>query len=360
MRRFIDLSFGTLLFLSIFVVMKTKHIIALSITAATLMGTGAYFAPLFLTKNEKEAIVYIYPDMDKEELADTLKSRLGVKFGGRTATMLRLLDADMTKRAGAYRIEENMSPLHAARRLQRGSQTGVRFTFSYARTKEQFAERVSHRLLMSKDSLLNRLNDPTFCRKYGKTPETISSIFFPDSYEFYWTVSPDDFADRMYVFYNAFWNEERKAKAAALGLSPDEVTTLASIVEEEIAKRDEAGKVARLYINRLRKGILLQADPTVKFAIGDFSLRRIYGSMLKTDSPYNTYMYKGLPPGPIRFAGKRTIDAVLDAPEHPYIYMCAKEDFSGYHNFTASYAEHKANARRYQRELNRRGIKKNS
>ena len=128
--------------------------------------------------------------------------------------------------------------------------------------------------------------------------------------------------------------------------------------EEEIAKRDEAGKVARLYINRVRKGMLLQADPTVKFALGDFKLRRIWGYMLKTDSPYNTYVYKGLPPGPIRFVEKRTIDAVLDAPSHPYIYMCAKEDFSGYHNFTASWEEHKNNARRYQRELNRRGIKK--
>jgi UPF0755 protein len=136
------------------------------------------------------------------------------------------------------------------------------------------------------------------------------------------------------------------------------VVTIGSIVEEEIAKRDEAGKVARLYINRVRKGMLLQADPTVKFALGDFKLRRIWGYMLQTDSPYNTYVYKGLPPGPIRFVEKRTIDAVLDAPSHPYIYMCAKEDFSGYHNFTASWEEHKNNARRYQRELNRRGIKK--
>ncbi len=337
--------------------MKKILFIITAIITITIIAIGIYTIPFFSNKSEKETIIYIYPNMRHHSLTDSLKSHFGEKFGDRTAFVLELLETDLSKRIGAYKIPQGTSPYHAARILQRGGQTGIRFTFNYARTKEQFAERVSRRLLMSKEDLLTLLNDSDFCKQYGKTPETISSIFFPDTYDFYWTVKPEDFVKTMYSYYTRFWNEERQAKAKNIGLTPDEVTTLAAIVEEEIAKQDEAGKVARLYMNRLNKGLLLQADPTVKFAIGDFSLRRIYSHMLKIDSPYNTYKYKGLPPGPIRFVKKRTIDAVLNAPVHPYIFMCAKEDFSGYHNFTASYAEHKANARRYQRELNRRNIK---
>lgn len=338
--------------------MKQKLLIALSIFVAIGISLGLYALPFFVQKNEKDTIIYIYPNMTDKAFADSLKACLGEDFGGKTTTMLGYLNADISQRTGAYKIPQGTSPFRAARVLKQGQQTGIRFSFNYVRTVEQFAERVSRRLLMSKEDLLSKLTDAEFCKKYGKTPETIVTVFQPDTYEFYWTVSPEYFTDTMFAYYKRYWNDERKQKAERLGLTPDEVVTLGSIVEEEIAKRDEAGKVARLYINRIKKGILLQADPTVKFAIGDFSLRRIYGDMLKTNSPYNTYVNKGLPPGPIRFVEKRTIDAVLDAPEHNYIYMCAKEDFSGYHNFTADYAVHRENARRYQRELNRRGITK--
>ncbi len=162
---------------------------------------------------------------------------------------------------------------------------------------------------------------------------------------------------RLLDYRNRFWSKERRSKAASLGLTPSQVATIASIVEEETAKADEKPKVARLYLNRLKKGIKLQADPTVKFATGDFTLRRITGKHLAIESPYNTYKVNGLPPGPIRIPAAATIDAVLNAPKHDYIYMCAKEDFSGYHNFASDYATHMANARRYQAELNRRGIR---
>ncbi|MDE5595777.1 MAG: endolytic transglycosylase MltG, partial [Muribaculaceae bacterium] len=154
-----------------------------------------------------------------------------------------------------------------------------------------------------------------------------------------------------------FWNEERRAKAASMGINPVGIATVASIVEEETAKKDERPKVARLYLNRLKRGMLLQADPTVKFAIGDFGLRRIYNTHLTVDSPYNTYKYKGLPPGPIRIPERSTLEAVLDAPAHNYIYMCAKEDFSGYHNFATDIAEHNRNAARYHRALSQRNIR---
>ncbi len=336
---------------------KRNILIISAVAVVAIVATCAYIAPFFLDKNGKDTIVYIYPEMTNKQFADSLKSRLGEDFGNKTAQMAGWLDIDLSKRTGAYMVDSGMTPINAAKQLQRGGQTGIKFTFNYVRTAEQFAERVSRRLLMSKNDLLSLLTDPAFCQQYGKTPQTIVSIFFPDSYEFYWTTKPEDFVAKMYKNYTNFWNEERKAKAKAIKLTPDEVSTLASIVEEETAKRDERGKVARLYINRINKGMLLQADPTVKFGIGDFSIRRITRKMLQVESPYNTYKHKGLPPGPIRLPEKSTLDAVLNAPTHNYVYMCAKEDFSGYHNFAVGYAEHKANARRYQRELNRRGIR---
>lgn len=179
----------------------------------------------------------------------------------------------------------------------------------------------------------------------------------PDTYEVYWTADPRKTIQKILKNNDAFWTEERRAKAQALGLTPDQVGVIASIAEEETAKADELGKVARLYINRLERGMKLQADPTVKFAVGDFSIKRIGGKMLDTDSPYNTYRYAGLPPGPIRIPARRTLQAVLDAPVHDYIYMCAKSDFSGYHDFTSDYSIHKRNAAAFRKALDARGIK---
>ncbi|MDE7125694.1 MAG: endolytic transglycosylase MltG, partial [Muribaculaceae bacterium] len=173
----------------------------------------------------------------------------------------------------------------------------------------------------------------------------------------YWTASPAAIVENLVDVRDRFWNDSRSAKARAIGLTPAQVATVASIVEEETAKADERPLVARLYLNRLEKGMPLQADPTVKFSLGEFGLRRITGAHLKVESPYNTYKYKGLPPGPIRIADRSAIDDVLDAPRHNYIYMCAKEDFSGYHNFATDYASHANNARRYRQALDRRGIK---
>ena len=205
--------------------------------------------------------------------------------------------------------------------------------------------------------MLQLLGDEQFCAKYGQTPATMPAILFPDSYEYYWNVKAERLIDDLASYSKRFWNDDRRRKAESLGLTPEEVVTVASIAEEESAKRDERGKIGRLYINRLQSGMPLQADPTVKFAIGDFGIRRITVEMTKYDSPYNTYRYAGLPPGPIRFVEKATIDNILNSEPTNYIYMCAKEDFSGYHNFAATYAEHCANARRYHIELNKRGIK---
>lgn len=190
----------------------------------------------------------------------------------------------------------------------------------------------------------------------GLTKEEQASAFIPDTYQFYWTDSPARVVNKLFAERSSFWNDGRVAKAKALGLTPEQVHTLASIVEEETNKADEQGTVARLYLNRIKRGMPLQADPTVKFAVGDFSLKRIVGEHLKIDSPYNTYRNTGLPPGPIRIAERGTLQRVLDAPENNYIYMCAKSDFSGYHDFTADYNRHRINAARYHRALSARGL----
>ena len=339
--------------------MKRKILlISLSVVAVVAILVASFVLPLFYSEFKLlERIVYIYPGLTADEQLKSVESQLGDEFGERTITMLNLLEVDLSNRIGAYSIKRGTTPYQAARILQRGGQTGIRVVINNVRTLDQLAERVTKDLLMSKEELLELLNDKDFCAKYGKTPQTIATIFFPDTYDFFWTVTPEKFVDRMFGYYNKFWTDERKEKATKLGLTPDGVSTIASIAEEETAKRDERGKVARLYVNRVKMGMPLQADPTVKFALGDFSIRRIYAYMLKVDSPYNTYKNKGLPPGPIRMPEKATLESVLNAPAHNYIYMCAKEDFSGYHNFAVSYADHKANARRYQRELNRRKIK---
>lgn len=314
--------------------------------------------PFFAHTARGTAIVIV--TNDPESSLDSLSQAEGELFCKLVKTTMSMLGTDPADRAGAYMVEEGETPIGVARKIRNRQQISILFTFNNIRTKDEFIESACRKFMFGvngKEQLKHDLSDSTFCAAYGKTPETIISIFLPDSYQFYYTVDEEDFIKRLAGYYEKFWNDERKSKAAALGLTPDQVSIIASIVEEETAKKNERGKVARLYMNRFKKGMKLQADPTVKFAIGDFSIRRITNKMLRTESPYNTYLNEGLPPGPIRIPEKSTIDAVLDAPQHNYLYMCAKEDFSGYHNFTSSYAEHMANAAKYQAELNKRNIK---
>lgn len=243
------------------------------------------------------------------------------------------------------------------RKITRGAQTPVKLTFNNLRTLQQLADRIGGKFLMSGDEFTKALNNSQTLQKMNCDTNNVRVIFFPDTYEFYWNITPEKLIDEFYSYYEKWWDKEgRRAKASSLGLSPQQVSIVASIVEEETNDKAERGMVARLYMNRLQNGMKLQADPTVKFALQDFSLRRISGPILFTNSPYNTYKFAGLPPGPIRLPEKATIEAVLNAPQHNYVYMCAKEDFSGRHNFTTSYAEHMANAKKYQDALNKRGI----
>ncbi|QGY42986.1 endolytic transglycosylase MltG [Maribellus comscasis] len=258
----------------------------------------------------------------------------------------------MAIKPGRYLFEKGMNSNEIVNMLRGGLQEPIDVTFNNVHFKEDLAGKVSKYIQADSLSILNLFYNNEKIKEYGFSPETFRAMFIPNTYEFYWTTSADEFADRMKLEYERFWNEERRAKAAELNLTPVEVITLASIVQSETSKKEELPVIAGLYINRLKRGQLLQADPTVKYAVGDFSLKRILNRHLEIESPYNTYKYVGLPPGPINFPETATIDAVLNYEKHNYIYMCAKPDFSGYHNFSATLAQHNRNAAAYRAFLN--------
>lgn len=253
---------------------------------------------------------------------------------------------------GRYLFKKGMNTNQMVNMLRAGEQAPLNVTFNNIRFKEELAGKISHYIQADSLSLLMLFDDYAKIESYGFTPETYKAMFIPNTYRFYWTTTANQFADRMKQEYDRFWNSARKEKAEKLGLTPVQVATLASIVQEETAKTDEMERIAGVYINRLRRGMLLQADPTVKYAAGDFTLRRVLNVHLEIDSPYNTYKYAGLPPAPINFPEVTAIDAVLNFEKHDFLYMVAREDFSGYHNFSRTLAEHNRNAAKYHQALN--------
>lgn len=257
---------------------------------------------------------------------------------------------------GAYQLQIGWSNSKLIDLLRSGNQTPVKVTFNNIRFREELAVHLSQYLEPDSAAFLSALNNDKIASGYGLTHESFPMLFIPNTYEFYWNTSPQKFIERMKREYDLFWNETRKKKAMDLSLSPLQIVTIASIVQEETNKNDEKSRMAGVYINRVKKGWLLQADPTVKFALGNFLIKRILTTDLSIDSPYNTYKYAGLPPGPINFPDIASVDAVLNAEHHNYMYFCAKEDFSGYHNFAQTLAEHNRNAARYQNELNKSKI----
>ncbi len=257
---------------------------------------------------------------------------------------------------GRYYLTSDMGNNELINLLRSGQQKPVRLTFSNISSKKEFATTVAQFIEADSSSIISKLNDPEFMLSYGFKPNQAKLMFIPNTYEFYWNTSAKEFFDRMYSEYRQFWNESRKQKAADLNMTPEEVGILASIVQLETNKRDEISKIAGVYINRLNRNMPLQADPTVIFALGDFSINRVLNRHLKVDSPYNTYKHRGLPPGPISMPEPVTINRVLNYEKHDYLYFSAKEDFSGYHNFAETYSQHIANARRYRQALNERQI----
>jgi len=261
-------------------------------------------------------------------------------------------------KSGHYILKEGMSNKQIITKLRAKQQDPVKLVFNNIRIKEELAGHISEQLETDSVSLLKLLNDPVYLQKFGFTTDNVISMFIPNTYEVYWDITPEKFMERMNKEYKAFWTDKRKARLKEIRLTELQAITLASIVEKETNQNDEKPDVAGVYMNRLRDGWLLQADPTLVYAIGDFSIQRVLSVYKSIDSPYNTYMYLGLPPGPICLPSISSIDAVLNYRQHNYMYFCAREDFSGYHNFAVTLNEHLLNASKYQQALNQKGILK--
>ncbi len=257
---------------------------------------------------------------------------------------------------GKYKISKGMSNVELIRMLRAGRQEPVKLQYQNIRLKKNFAGHIGTQLEIDSTQFLSMLDSMDLLRTLGFDEDNIFCMFIPNTYELYWNTSADKFINKMHDEYGKFWNEERIAKAKKIGLSPIEVSILASIVDQEALVNSELKRVAGVYMNRLNRGMKLEADPTVIFALGDFKIKRVLNRMLKYNSPYNTYMYNGLPPGPICMPSVAAIDGVLSYEKHNYIYFCAKEDFSGYHNFASNITDHQKNARKFQQALTKRRI----
>ena len=339
---------------------KNKKILVGCLLAAILLGIAGiahiyyyFFAQPFQITDT----TYIYIDRDDD--VDSVYHKI-IEVGNPKQmhgfeSLVRYQGYNVKTGRYAIKATDNMRYLH--RRLSMGYQTPIKLTVGSVRTLDRIARNTARQLMVDSCEIATLLNDTAYIRKIGYTKETLPALFIPNTYEVYWNINAEDFMQRMVKEHKAFWNEKRLKQAQDIGLTPIEVATLASIVEEETANQAEKPMVAGLYINRLKKGMLLQADPTVKFSLQEFGLKRILFKHLEIDSPYNTYKYAGLPPGPIRVPSYQGLESVLNYTKHNYLYMCAKEDFSGTHNFAVTSAQHAANARKYQQALNRRGIR---
>ncbi|HEY4654527.1 MAG TPA: endolytic transglycosylase MltG [Cyclobacteriaceae bacterium] len=267
--------------------------------------------------------------------------------------LARLMNYDRAIKPGRYVLRSGMSNMQAIRLLRSGNQVPVSMRFHNVRTLDELPGKITDNLMMTPPAFDSALMRFVSVNPYGFNKDNVIAMFIPNTYQVYYDVSPDDLIERMHQEYENFWSEENLALAAKTGLTPVEISILASIVQAETIKADEAPVIAGLYLNRLKKGIALQADPTLKFALRDFTIKRILNVHKEVDSPYNTYTHAGLPPGPINMPEIASLQAVLNYTPSDYLYMCAKEDFSGSHNFTGSYQEHLRNAIRYQTALTR-------
>jgi len=321
--------------------------IALALLAAGTIAASAFVGKV--TSADDNTIIYI----DNDDTPDSVWHKTGLGWKG---DVINMVLPYKKVRTGRYDVGQNIPVLTLYRKLRNGQQDPIHLTIPASRTMEKLAGALSKKLMLDSLTLANALTDEAFCQKAGYSTATLPALFIPNTYEVYWDITLEGLIHRMQKENKAFWNDEREKKAKALNLSHEEICTLASIVDEETANDAEKPAIAGLYLNRLNKQMPLQADPTVKFAVGDFSLRRITGEHLKKESPYNTYLNTGLPPGPIRIASIAGLDAVLNYQRHNYLYMCAKADFSGTHAFASTFNEHKKNARNYIRALNARNI----
>lgn len=314
------------------------------------------FAPNVKLHEGQSHYIFLPNNVDFDEVVGLLQREGVIENIRAFRTVAKLMEYDKQIKAGRYKLSEGMNNYELLSMLRSGRQSPVNVTIHEIRTKERLAQVVSLKLIADSTELLAALNNEQLVNELGFSQSTVLAMFIPNTYEFYWNTKAEQFLQRMKKEYDKFWQGERLQKANDLGLTPLEVSTLASIVDEETSKNDEKDDIAGLYLNRLKKGMPLQADPTIKFALGNFSITRVLSADLEVNSPYNTYKHAGLPPGPIRMPSVAAIDAVLSPSKHDYLYMCAKEDFSGYHNFAKTLDQHNRNAARYRKALRDRNI----
>jgi UPF0755 protein len=330
-------------------------------TLAVIIGYQLYKAflkPNTWVKDEKSATLYIPSGSNFNDLKLSLYEK-GIVINRLTFEwMAKRKNLENNIHPGKYVINDGMTNPELIDLLRSGRQTPVKITFNNIRTRENFAQRISRDIEPDSAEIIGLLYDDDYLGIFGFSSETILTMFIPDTYEVYWNISSKELMDRLYMEYNKFWNEGRRQKAEQIGLTPAQVSILASIVEKETNQNDEKERMAGVYLNRLQKNWMLQADPTVVYAVGDFTIKRVLNIHKEIDSPYNTYKNYGLPPGPICLPSVSSIDGVLNREIHNYMFFCAKDDFSGYHAFAETHTQHNINANKYRQALDRENIKK--
>ena len=329
------------------------------VVAVVLAAVAGFVAGRYYIDNRKpnfseKYVLYVRPDTPVQAVIDSLQTGAGTLRPKSVARAFKKMEVEQKMKPGRYVVEPSATSAYVARMLVFGWQTPQNMTLSGTlRTKERIAQRISSQMMVDSASVADALNDKDFLASYGFTPENVFALILPDTYEMYWTASVKDIFDRFKKEYDAFWTPERITKAEAQSLSRLEVSVMASIVSGETLKSFEYPVIAGVYLNRYKKGMKLQADPTIAFCYG-YTLDRILKKHLTVDSPYNTYKHVGLPPAPINVPPKACLDAVLNPDKHGYIYFCASPAFDGTHRFAVTYSEHLKNARAFQRELTAR------
>ena len=338
--------------------MKNVLKIAL-VVSVVLAGVASFVLGRYYIDNKKpnfteEYVLYVRPETTLGQIADSLQARAGMVRPKSLDRAFRKVDAESKLKPGRYVIDRSATSIYVARMLVFGWQTPQNLVLSGTmRNKDRIAKKISTQMMVDSASVAKALNDEAFLAGYGFTPENVFALILPDTYQMYWTASVEEIFDRLKKEYDSFWTEDRLAKAKAQGLSKMQVSIMASIVSGETLKEFEYPVIAGVYLNRYRKKMKLQADPTIAFCF-DYTLDRILKKHLAVDSPYNTYKHVGLPPAPINVPPKACLDAVLDPAKHGYIYFCASEEFDGTHRFAVTYSEHLKNARKFQRALTAR------
>ena len=341
-------------------IMNKRKILAVAILVTTTLAStfGFYFYQIIsspnILVNRSDQYLDIPTGISYPDLLKKIQNENIVNDISSFAFLAKLMNYSKKVKPGRYLLQKDMNNVQVIRMLRAGEQTPVRITFNDVRTKENLAEKITSNIELTKDTFLELLKSDSIAEAYGFNSYTLVSLFIPNTYEVYWDISAIELLSRMKKEYHKFWNQDRLNKAEELGLAPTEVSTLASIVHaEQLVHTEERPTIAGLYINRLQKNYHLASDPTLVFGIGDFKIKRVLNKHKTVDSPYNTYKYPGLPPGPIYLPSISSIDAVLNYERHKYLYMCAKADFSGYHAFAKDAAQHRINANEYHQALNK-------